>query len=637
MTDYEAKARALKVAALVEQLDAALVRLGFDPCAASADVLPVLRSTGILDDAAKALGKAKPSDKTRAGVIAVYEQRAGVTNPEQKEEPPPVTVTPLSRITASKLDLAMHCLHWATRDDLPPDVSGERAVRGTAFHDLVATGEIAPDTLRDLKPEYEPEVRKMYAVWLKNGQKLLPRNARHEVAFVLEPSGNVRELGQNIARGYDGAIGLCGTVDVFGDDAVRDFKTGRKYHDADEAWQLRFAAVVTGCHQTAFDYIAASGRTTPDEYTRSDAQIAADKARLVVLMGDVREGRTAPQPGSHCLDGYCPARTVCPAFARAFDAPAKDSRKQQVPQPTETIMGKMTLANVKKGRFETPLCLVLYGPEGIGKSTFAANAPAPVFLGAEDGTAHLDVSRFPVPESWNEAHEAMNVLTSEKHEYRSIVIDTADWLEPLIHDHVCKEGSKASIEDFGYGKGYVQALDRWRDFIAQLDVLRTKLGMNVIVLAHSQVRTFRNPAGDDYDRYELKLHAKAAGLLKEWANAVLFTNYLTYAKEKDGKLKMQGDGSRVVYTEHRPAWDAKNRYGLPFRLPLDWSEFERAARAGEPASFEELSAEIAKLVESVDTKTKEQAAPAIERCGKDTRKLAALADWLRSKANKEAA
>jgi hypothetical protein len=244
-----------------------------------------------------------------------------------------------------------------------------------------------------------------------------------------------------------------------------------------------------------------------------------------------------------------------------------------------------------------------------------------------------------VPETWPEVHEALVQLGSEKHDYRTVVIDTADWLEPLIHDFVCKEGSKASIEDFGYGKGYVSALDRWRDFLGELDGLRAKRGLNVIVLAHSQVKTFRNPAGDDYDRYELKLHAKAAGLLKEWANAVLFTNYLTYAKKDDAKGKTLGigDGSRVVYTEHRPAWDAKNRYGLPFKIPLDWSEFERAARVGEPASFEELSAEIAKLVEASDAKTKEQALPAIERCGKDARKLSALADWLRAKAGKEAA
>lgn len=638
MTDYEKEARARKVALLVETIDTALVNTGYDPKANAIEVIPVLQTTSILNDCVKLLGKKTLSPETRAGVIAVYQERAGIKSAAAPEPVAPAPSAPLSRITASKIDLAIQCLHWATLE-LPPDVSGERAVRGTAFHDLVATGEIQPNTLRDLKPEYEVEVRKMYAVWLKNGAKLLPPNPRHEVAFVLQPDGTVRELGQNIARAYGGAVGLCGSIDVYGDDVARDFKTGRKYHDASEAWQLRFAAVVTGCHKTAFDYIAASGRTTPDEYTRSDEQIEADRKRLMVLMTDLTEGRTDPNPGSHCADGYCPARAQCAAFQRAFSAPAKDSRKTQGPTQ-ETIMGKMALTNIKNGRIETPICAVLYGPEGIGKSTFAANAPAPVFLGAEDGTGHLDVSRFPVPANWDEAREALAELAGP-HDFRSIVIDTADWLEPLIHDHVCREGSKASIEDFGYGKGYIAALELWRSFLGALDSLRMKRGMNVIVLAHSQVKTFRNPAGDDYDRYELKLNAKAAGLIKEWANAVLFTNYITHAKlgkdDKSGKVKALGDGSRVVYTEHRPAWDAKNRYGLPFKLPLDWAEFERATRIGEPASFEELAAEITQLAESVDAKTKEQVAPAIERCGKDTRKLAALADWLRSKANKEAA
>lgn len=299
-------------------------------------------------------------------------------------------------------------------------------------------------------------------------------------------------------------------------------------------------------------------------------------------------------------------------------------------------MSKMQLKNVKKGRLEAPLCVVLYGMEGVGKSTFAADAPNAIFLGAEDGTAHLDIARFPVPATWEECIDALDVLRDDAHDYKSVVLDTADWIEPLIHDYVCREGGKKSIEDFGYGKGYAAALDSWRELTKKLDALRAH-GMHVIVLAHAQVKTFRNPVGDDYDRYELKLHGKASSLLKEWANAVLFANYKTYTREKDGRVRAMGDGSRVVFTEHRPAWDAKNRYGLPHELPLSWADFEQGARAGEPASAQKLLGEIETLQSFVSEDVKTKAQAALTRANNDPLLLAKLADWLKSKVSESEA
>lgn len=300
-------------------------------------------------------------------------------------------------------------------------------------------------------------------------------------------------------------------------------------------------------------------------------------------------------------------------------------------------MGKMALQNITKGKVETPFCLCLYGPEGIGKSTFAAGAPNPVFLSERDGTAHLEVERFPLPETFEDVLEAVSTLLTEQHKFQTFVIDTADWLEAIVHDFVCRRDGETSIESYGYGKGYVAALEEWRALLSRLDQLRERKHMHIVVLAHAQVKTFHNPEGEDYERFELKLARQAAALLKEWPNAVLFSNYATYTRKDDkGRTRAVGDGSRVVYTEHRPAFDAKNRYGLPFELPLDWGEFERAARAGEPAARDDLNAQIATLLEAADDTVKAQVKDALVRAGNDARKLAQLVDWLRGKVQKAA-
>ncbi len=291
----------------------------------------------------------------------------------------------------------------------------------------------------------------------------------------------------------------------------------------------------------------------------------------------------------------------------------------------------MNLASIRRGPRETPFSVVLYGPEGIGKSTFGAGAPSPVFLGTEDGTAQLDVASFPTPSKFTDLLDAIGTLATETHEFKTVVLDTLDWLEPLIHAHVCKTNNKATIEAFGYGKGYVLALDEWRRLLAAIGVLRTK-GMNIILLAHSRVKAYHNPAGDDYDRYTMKLHEKAEQLVKEWADAVLFATYKVVTAENDkGKIKAYGDGTRVAYTEHRPAWDAKNRYGLPLEIPLEWSEFEAAARAHSPKSVESLKERFVELISTAPEELAAKAKKNLEKVGEDARKLSALNNWLTAK------
>ena len=242
---------------------------------------------------------------------------------------------------------------------------------------------------------------------------------------------------------------------------------------------------------------------------------------------------------------------------------------------------KMTLANVKKGKQAHAWRILLYGVEGVGKSTLAAATPAPIFLGAEDGTAHLDVERMPAPESWSDVKAAIDVLMRETHNYRTLVLDTVDWAEPMLWGFVCARDKMKDIEDYGYGKGYTTALEEWRVLLASLERLRAAKSMNVLLLGHCHAKPFKNPLGEDFDRYELKLNLKAGGLLKEWCDAVLFTNFKTIVKKEDVGFKNEvrrgiTTGERLLYTSEKPAFYAKNRYSLPDSLPLSWDALQNA-------------------------------------------------------------
>ncbi|MEI6656258.1 MAG: ATP-binding protein, partial [Verrucomicrobiota bacterium] len=226
-----------------------------------------------------------------------------------------------------------------------------------------------------------------------------------------------------------------------------------------------------------------------------------------------------------------------------------------------TQNGSLTL---QRGKITRPQKAVIYGPEGVGKSTFASLTPAPVYLDTEGGTHHLDVIRLDAVSSWDEITAAVAQLAKAEHPFKSLIIDTADWLEKRLAEHLCRKANKDSIEDFGYGKGWVLLTEEFARFLNSLDALLAR-GMNVVFLAHSTVKKFEAPdQAGSYDRFELKLSKQVAPLLKEWADVVLFANYVTRIAEKDsGKTRGVGGKERVLYATHTAAYDAKNRHGLP--------------------------------------------------------------------------
>lgn len=293
---------------------------------------------------------------------------------------------------------------------------------------------------------------------------------------------------------------------------------------------------------------------------------------------------------------------------------------------------RMTLSSVSRGRRTQPNRVLIYGVEGIGKSSFAGDAPSPVFIGAEDGTAQLDVARFPSPNSWQDILDAIQSLAVDKHDYQTVVLDTLDWAEPRLWEFICARDNQPNIEAYGYGKGFSAALDEWRVLIKRLDELQKARGMGVVLVAHSQIKPFKNPEGEDYDRYEMKLHAKAGGMFKEWADAVLFANYETVAM-KDGRKRVRGvdTGMRLVHTERRAAFDAKNRFGLPESLPLSWADFEAAITAKQPASPEALEAEIKRKAKTLGGADEKRALEAMKRANGDASKLAFMNNWVNNK------
>lgn len=221
--------------------------------------------------------------------------------------------------------------------------------------------------------------------------------------------------------------------------------------------------------------------------------------------------------------------------------------------------------------------VVFYGPEGIGKSTFASKFPDPLFIDTEGSTNELSVKRLPKPTSWQMLIQEVQWVIQAK-PCKTLVIDTADWAERLCVEAVCSKHGKSGVEEFGYGNGYTYTAEEWGRFLNLLQDVIDIANINVVLNCHSIIRKFEQPNEmGAYDRYELKLGKKTTGqtapLTKEWADIVLFANYKTFsvAADKDGKKHKAQGGQRVMYTTHHPCWDAKNRFGLPEEMPLDYS------------------------------------------------------------------
>lgn len=222
--------------------------------------------------------------------------------------------------------------------------------------------------------------------------------------------------------------------------------------------------------------------------------------------------------------------------------------------------------------------VMIYGPHGLGKTTFGSGAPAPIFILTEDGLGKLEVDHFPLATSYQDVIDAISALYEQDHNFSTVVIDSLDWLDNLVWQDI---NAKHEAKELAYGKGAVIAADYWRDILAGLSALRDEKGMAIVLIAHTEIKRFDSPETEPYDRYRPKLQERSSALIQEWCDAVFFCNYRVVTKETDvgfNKDVRRGitTGERLMYTTEKPAYLAKNRYGLPDQLPLSWDAFQSA-------------------------------------------------------------
>lgn len=234
----------------------------------------------------------------------------------------------------------------------------------------------------------------------------------------------------------------------------------------------------------------------------------------------------------------------------------------------------MSKYSITTGILNSPVKTVLYGPEGIGKSTFASHFPDPVFIDTEGGTKRLNIARLPQPTSWAMLLDEVNEVRKGAIPCGTLVIDTADWAERLAITALCAKAKVDGLEGFGYGKGYTYLKEEYGRLLDALEeVLNT--GHNVLILAHSTISKFEQPdAVGNYDRWTMKTTKQVEPMLREWCDLLLFANYKTIVEKvgdsKNAKSKASG-GRRVLYTTHTPCWDAKNRFDLPDEVPFEYA------------------------------------------------------------------
>lgn len=299
------------------------------------------------------------------------------------------------------------------------------------------------------------------------------------------------------------------------------------------------------------------------------------------------------------------------------------AQNQKAPQSAQKPASR--LGKVKKGRVAGARRYCFYGVESVGKTTLAAHMPSPIFIDIENGSAELDVDRYlfedgtVVPKTLDEVLDAIADITLNEHDYKTLVIDSLDRLEALIWAHVCKRDSGVkselnktgrqliSIESYGYGKGYNVSLDAFRPILVALQRLLDKRGMNIVFIGHAHVKTFKNPSGDDYDRYWLRAHPGMAGQTKEWVDVVGFCHFEEFAEKVEGSDKKAqigfSTGVRIVEFERQAAFDAKSRIALPRSIVLaaenPWAPIQEAIDAGQKLGSSDLismiQAELARI------------------------------------------
>lgn len=235
----------------------------------------------------------------------------------------------------------------------------------------------------------------------------------------------------------------------------------------------------------------------------------------------------------------------------------------------------ISLASISRTqRNSLPPRVVVHGPHGVGKTTLGASAYNPIFLPLEDGLSGLEVDAFPLLTTFAQVREALQTLRTSEHSFGTAVVDSLDWLEPLVWAEACARNKWTNIEAPGFGKGYAEAANDWREFLELCNALRTERGMAVVLIAHSEIKRFEAPDTEAFERYQIKLQRSGGALVQEWADVIGFAQFETAIKKEAVGMNQRArgiaTGRRLLHVTEKPAYVAKNRYGMPDTLELSW-------------------------------------------------------------------
>jgi len=232
------------------------------------------------------------------------------------------------------------------------------------------------------------------------------------------------------------------------------------------------------------------------------------------------------------------------------------------------------MSQLRKGPQAVPPRICIYGGHGIGKSTLASQFPAPIFISTEDGLDSLDVVSFPKATKIDQVVESIKTLLKEEHRFKTVVIDSVDWLiEPLIVEHV---DSQYDEKQQSFGKGQMYVAEEFREILQGLDALRLRRGMNVVLIAHAAVVKYQDPRTEEYDRYQPKIPNRCNALLQEWADVLAFASFKVMVKTSDSgfngkRTRGTTNGDRILSLVENPAFVAKNRYNCPEEIEMSYA------------------------------------------------------------------
>ncbi|MEI8194326.1 MAG: ATP-binding protein [Phycisphaerae bacterium] len=248
------------------------------------------------------------------------------------------------------------------------------------------------------------------------------------------------------------------------------------------------------------------------------------------------------------------------------------------------------LSQIHHGKRPAPRRCMIHGVQGVGKSNWAATSAHPVFVQTEDGLGEIDCAKFPLSRTIEEVMATLVELRTVQHDFKTVVVDSLDWLERLIWQEVCTAENVSNIEKIGFQKGYTYALNYWRKFLDALDDLRRERGMAIILTAHTKIEKFQTPEDSAFDRFSPRLHKLAAAVVMEWCDEVFFA---TYSTATDPKKVKNVEPERVIRTVEGPTHVAKNRLKMPVELPLEWAAYEYFAQQAHAPEQPETTPSVA--------------------------------------------